>query len=397
MKKWIGLLCVLGSVSLWAAPQKENTPPPPGIVIGQSDRWETVYLGSPSLEILADGTYVASHDWFGKDSGGRRTTIYESKDQGKTWRTIGEFPRQNSGSLFRIGETLYSIGFCKPGIPGISNECIAIRRSTDGGRTWSTPTDAQSGLIASDRSYYADPVPVLFAKGRVWWQIDISEKKTPDQPWPWFQTQIISAPVESDLLDAKNWTRSNIVEWVPHPCGKGWLEGNVVEAPNGELNVFMRVESLPAKTVARLHLSSDGKVLTYDPAKDLLDFPGGSSKFCIRYDEISRKYWSLTNLRLPQQRGVRSTLALVCSDDLETWEVRSIIYQMPLDFGNENGFQYCDWRIEGEDLIFVCRLGWYGKNFHDSNYITMDRIPHFRHRTRADDALPFAVPVREEK
>ena len=43
-------------------------------------------------------------------------------------------------------------------------------------------------------------------------------------------------------------------------------------------------------------------------------------------------------------------------------------------------------------MISVARLGWYGKNFHDSNYMIFDTIEGFRERTRQDDAKLFELP-----
>ena len=43
------------------------------------------------------------------------------------------------------------------------------------------------------------------------------------------------------------------------------------------------------------------------------------------------------------------------------------------------GFQYVDFAIEGEDLLFLCRTALNGANsFHDSNYSTFHRIKNFR-------------------
>lgn len=377
-----------GENVLQADPQRENTPNPPGTIIDASSNWKTVYLGSPSMEILDNGTIVASHDWFGKESGGQHTTIFESQDQGSSWKKIGEFRNQNSGTMFKKGQSLYLIGFCRPGIKGKSNDCIAIRRSNDGGKTWTEPKDEKSGLLFSDKKYYSDPVPVLVHNGRIWWQIDVLGDET-GKKWPsWFKTMVISAPENSDLLNAENWTESNIVEWIPDKRFSGWLEGNVVADPEQNLFVMMRLEN-PGKAdhTAMLPLSKDGKQLTYDPKTDLIKFPGGSSKFAIRYDSVSKKYWSLTCwVRSDWKKGIRNTLALVSSPDLKNWEVRSIIYQQPNPL---NAFQYVDWRIVGNDIYFVCRLAWYGSNFHDSNYFSFDKILNFRERTRKDDAKMF--------
>lgn len=369
---------------LQAASQRENTPPPPGIIIDASSNWQTIYLGSPSMEILDNGTILASHDWFGKESGGQHTTIFESKDQGANWKKIGEFRKQNSSTMFKVGKSLFMIGFCRPEIAGKSNDCVAIRRSDDGGRTWTEPTDSQNGLIFSDMKYYTDPVPVLRYNGRIWWQIDVLGKE--EKKWPsWFKTAVISAPEDSDLLDAKNWIKSSVVSWIPDKRFAGWLEGNVVSDPQGKLFVIMRLEDAGrADHVAMLPLSNDGKILTYNPKTDIIKFPGGSSKFAIRYDSVSQKYWALTCWVRPDwKKGIRNTLALVCSADLKDWEVRSVVYQQP---NRLNGFQYIDWRIVGDDIFFVCRLGWFGSNFHDSNYLSFDKIKNFRERTRKDDA-----------
>lgn len=385
----VWVLLILSSIgAVHAAPQRENTPPPPGTVIARSVDWEKAFLGSPSMEILSNGTYVFTHDNFNK-----HTDVYQSTDRGNTWAKVGQFDRQRSGTLFAIADVLYQVGYAMPEIKGVSPSCVAIRKSTDGGKTWSEPVDAKTGLLLSDASYYTDPVPVLVHRGRVWWQVDLVDRSR-KADWPGqFGMMAISAPMDSDLLDAANWTRSNAVPWPSHRHFTGWLEGNVVAAPDGSLHILARVEDRKrpgggGRTVARLDLSADGKTLRFDPENGFLDFPGGAAKFCIRYDDVSRKYWALTNWVQPGQKGARTTLALVCSDDLKDWDVRSIIYQHAK--GNDvAGFQYCDWRIIGDDVHFVCRLGWYGKNFHDSNYMIFDTIKHFRRRTRQDDAKRF--------
>jgi len=358
-------------------------------VTARSTNWEKAFLGSPSMEILSDGTYVFTHDDFDK-----HTDVYQSPDRGRTWKKIGQFTRQRSGTLFAIRDALYQVGFAMPKLKGVSDRCVAIRKSTDGGKTWTEPKDGQTGLILSDTAYYADPVPVLFHAGRVWWQVDVVEPKCKDGTgFPRFGMMVISAPIDSDLLNAASWTRSNAVPWQPYQRYAGWLEGNVVASPSGSLHVLARVEDWKqpgggGKTVARLDLSPDGRTLSFDPKTGFIPFPGGAAKFCIRYDEFTCKYWALTNWVQPGQRGARTTLALVCSPDLVNWEVRSIVYQHA-GANDVAGFQYCDWRIVGDDIHFVCRLGWYGKNFHDSNYMIFDTVKGFRQRTRSDDAKKF--------
>lgn len=71
----------------------------------------------------------------------------------------------------------------------------------------------------------------------------------------------------------------------------GWLESNVVIAKNGSIYSIARVNSLPVANKASLtYMGPDApRFIRY------IDFPGGMSKFSIRYDSILEKYIALTN------------------------------------------------------------------------------------------------------
>jgi len=280
------------SASLFA--DGEN--PPPGTVIDASTDFAQLHLGAPSMEILPDGTYIASHDWFGQKQT-NSTVVFESLDQGKTWSKIAEIPNQKAAMLFYTAGKLWLIGWMEPE-PGIPNSSIVIRRSDDGGHTWSKPADGKSGLLLSDRKYFCDPAPVLIHNGRVWKEAElVGPKEDSARNWATgFQPLMMSAPIDSDLLDRDNWTFSNPVAWTPHPGLGGWLEGNALFDPDGKMLIMMRVDDIKeCGKAARLNLSDDFKTLSYDPASGFTAMPGGCKKFVIRYDEVTKKYWSLVN------------------------------------------------------------------------------------------------------
>jgi hypothetical protein len=143
-----------------------------------------------------------------------------------------------------------------------------------------------------------------------------------------------------------------------------------------------------AQTAALLNVSDDGREVTFDSETGFLDFPGGHTKFTIRFDPVSGLYWSLAN---PTDGGaVRNVLAASTSRDLRTWTVRTILLRHP-DRGH-HAFQYPDWLFDAEDLIALSRTAFDddeggAHNFHDANYLTFHRVPRFRERTVEDAPL----------
>jgi hypothetical protein len=220
---------------------------------------------------------------------------------------------------------------------------------------------------------------------------------------------MLSVPVDADLLDAKNWTFSEPLPsdraWNGNDMG-GWLEGNAVVAPSGELVDVLRVETRsPDEKAAIVHVSADGKTMTFDPAKDFVDFPGGAKKFAIRYDPQSKTYWSLASIVHERHRsngpaGIRNTLALIGSSNLKDWTVRCILLYHPEVA--KHGFQYVDWLFDGEDIIAACRTAWDDSeggahNKHDANYLTFHRVANFRKLTMAESVpMPEKAEVRIE-
>lgn len=358
----------------------------PGTVVSYSLASSTKFIGSPGLAKLADGTLVASHDEFGggssQDTSGI-TRIDRSTDSGLSWSPSAVINGAFWSNLFVHNGALYLLGTSHQ----YGN--AVIRRSTDGGQSWSTPTSPASGLLASNGQYHCAPMPVIEHNGRLWRAM---ERRDPASGWaPNFRACMMSVPVGANLLDASQWTFSNFLpsqsNWLNSQFG-GWLEGNAVVDPAGNLVNLLRVDhpGFPEKS-AMTRVSADGQTITFNPASDFIEIPGGAKKFAIRRDATTGRYWSLANVVPPiYQSGrhpasTRNTLNLISSENLRDWSDHGVVLQHP-DV-SKHGYQYIEWQFDGNDIIAVSRTAFDDNaggaaNYHDANCLTFHRFPDFR-------------------
>jgi len=168
----------------------------PGVVVAHRAGANGIYIGSPSLAILPDGGYVASHDEFGPDSGmetSGRTRVFRSADRGKSWRQGAEIDGQFHSRLFVHRGRLYLLGTNR-----VSGN-VVIRRSADGGGTWSTPSGPRAGLLHEGTGFRAAPTPVIEHAGRLWCAM---ERRDPPREEAPNLACMLSVPADADLLDA---------------------------------------------------------------------------------------------------------------------------------------------------------------------------------------------------
>ena len=133
-------------------------------------------------------------------------------------------------------------------------------------------------------------------------------------------------------------------------------------------------------------ISSGGfRDVSWNPPEDVIDFVGGGTKFTIRYDPKTRRYWSLVN-KQKDPDTYRNVVVLTSSADLRHWKLESRIFNQ-IDRA-DRAFQYIDWLFEGDDIIALSRTAWDGAHRpHDANYLTFHRIRNFRTRTLQDPPL----------
>lgn len=363
----------------------------PGVVITHRPASTGIYVGSPSLAVLPDGRYVASHDEFGPASTEHTRAVshvFRSEDHGATWKEIAAIHGAFWSSLFVHRDALYLLG------PDKHHGNVVIRRSRDGGVTWTSPDDPNTGLLRENGEYHCAPMQVIEHRGRLWRTM---ERRDPPEAWGAnYRAGMMSLAVEADLLHATNWTWAEFLpsarEWNAGDMG-GWLEGNAVVAPDGHLVNLLRVHTRsPDEKLAWVNVSADGKALSFDPLTGFVAFPGGAKKFVIRRDPRAGIYFGLASIVLDRHRrenpsGIRNALALVASTDLRRWGTRCVLLYHP-DTAR-HGFQYPDWQFDGDDLIAVVRTAFDDEeggahNAHDANYLTFHRWPRFRELTQAD-------------
>lgn len=361
----------------------------PGKVLGHKAGASNIYLGSPSICKLANGHLIASNDFFGPNpearvDGKSVTRIYKSEDGGATWYIVTDLVEQFMSNLFVHKGNLYIIG-----LAGNSGN-VVIRKSTDQGLTWTTPTSSTNGILKVGR-FHTAPTPVVSHNGRLWRAMEDVEGDI--QTWPkMFRAFMMSVDEDDDLLNAANWLSSNAMPYDASYVGGyfyGWLEGNAVVGPGGNMLNVARVHTFDKyrERVALINVNATGSTSSFNATTGFKDFPGGGKKFTIRYDSTSNKYWTLSSYVPVAYRGdisldkVRNTLALCSSTDLVNWDIDSTILNHPDTL--YHAFQYVDWQFDGNDIIAVSRTayddGLGGANSaHNNNYFTFHRITNYQ-------------------
>lgn len=318
------------------------------------------------------------------------TRVFRSSDNGSSWTAASVVNGAFWSTLFVHRDALYLLGSTK------EYGDTVIRRSNDGGFTWTTPSTAATGLLAGGGQYHCAPMPVISHDGRLWRAM---ERRVPASGWGTnFCAGMLSVPENADLLDAANWTISNLLPsdtaWLGGKFG-GWLEGNAVVEPGGNLVNILRVHQPDyPEAVAVVSVSRDGLTLLFDPSSGFRGMPGGAKKFAIRHDPASGRYWSLVShvpaaYQNTHPSSTRNTLALVSSPDLVTWTNHGTILSHPDVL--RHGFQYVEWIFDGDDIIATCRTAFDdtaggAPNYHDANHLTFHRVRNFRNF--GDEPLP---------
>ncbi len=328
------------------------------------------YLCSPSLIRLENGDLLASMDLYASGAPQNLTLIYISHDDGETWEHHSELFPCFWGKMFLCGGALYMLG--------CSTEYgdVLIGRSNDGGKTWTKPTVLlRGGCHAKQVGWHRAPMPVLIKSGRVMTDIQYgawSEKV--------FCDAVLSAPADSDLLVAENWVCTELFDAREHisPLPEkiwGGIEGNVIETPEGRVVDFLRFAD------------KNALILDYDPENpedepklnSVIDFPATASKFNIVFDDVTKKYYAIVSYALDEPMTKRNLLSLIRSEDLINWELCRHLIDRRDEDPKQVGFQYVDFFIEGEDILYLCRTAWGGANsFHNSNLTTFHKIKKFR-------------------
>ncbi len=331
-------------------------------------------LCSPSLLRHPEGYLLASMDVYGHAKPQNLTLIFRSDDDGKTWHYVSELFPCFWGRLFLYEGDVYMIA--------CSTEYgdLLIGRSTDGAKTFSEPTVLLRGGNGknNEAGVHKNPQPMLEYNGRLW---NTMEWGAWGQPYC-HAAMVMSAKLGSDLLDADSWLFSEPVKydqnWDGIPKGKsgGTIEGCLV-VHNDKLYNIMRYDMTQLSPSYGYALAYE--VDTDDPEAPLrydrpINFPANHAKFQIKYDKKRKKYYSIASfIKDDEHKSARNTLALMESADLDNWKVERILH----DKGNKwkVGFQYVDFYIEGDRIIYLCRTAINGaESFHNSNYSTFGTI-----------------------
>ena len=334
------------------------------------------YLCSPSLVRHPDGYLLASMDLYAGACPQNLTLIFRSDDDGESWHYVSELMPCFWGKLFVHKNELYMLA--------CSTEYgdLLIGKSLDGGKTFSAPVSLLRGLNGKNGScgVHKNPQNMLVYGGRLYGTLEWGSWKNTEY---YHAAMVMSCDEDADLLDPESWHFSEPLKYDAAWEGtasdgtKGNIEGTLCVAPDGKLYNLMRYQTSEKKILAYLVNTDDPDApLSYSHA---IELPATPSKFMIKKDNASGRYYSVATRRIDEPQTRRNLLSLMASYDLKSWTVVCDLIDKRNEDPDKIGFQYVDFEIEGDDIIYLCRTAINGANsYHNSNYHTFHRIKDFR-------------------
>lgn len=335
------------------------------------------YLCSPSLVRHPEGFLLASMDVYASGHPQNLTLIFRSDDEGESWYYVSELMPCFWGKLFVHRGELYMLA--------CSTEYgdLLIGKSTDGGRTFGAPVTLLRGSNGKNGNtgVHKNPQNIVHYKGRIYETLEWGAWANQEYG---HAAMVMSCEEEDDLLVPENWSFTEPVRFerfAPElselPDATMTIEGTLVVDQEGRLLNIMRFGQYGQALVYQVNTKDPEAPLEY---LRCMEFPANYSKFMIKYDEGSKRYYTVADrLYDPGKKSARNLLSLMCSEDLKQWRVVCDLYDFRAEDHRKVGLQYVDFSIEGNDLIYLCRTAMNGaNNFHDSNYSTFHRIRNYR-------------------
>ncbi len=277
------------------------------------------------------------------------TCLKRSTDGGDTWRTLAYVADMRWAALTELGGRIYLMGNQSSGGSAMIAE-------------WNPANESLRTAVLGLQVMGSAPCAVAVANDRIYRA---------------HNGFVISAPTDSDLLDASSWTVSNAVhpllsrETYERVTGKKtdpdkrfWLEeGNVVVGPDGQICLLYRIDASPTwGHAALLHLSPDGKVASVPAGMEspVIDFPSNQSKFMIKRDPKTGNYITFVSLPTADFTHQRNVLGMLVSEDLIRWRVADTVLvdrQMMNDWLSiyAHAYQYADFDFDGDDIVLIVR------------------------------------------
>ena len=395
--------------------------------VAYHDEPSQIYLGSPSIVRLSSGRLVASHDFFGAGYSlkPRNVSIYVSDDNAQSWSFLSYIKNSYWTTLAVYNDMIYAIGTDKD-----DDGNVIVHRSSDNGTTW-LYNGKDDGVILFAGKFATGATPIVIANGVMYRAVEYWPSPS---RWPTdFQAAVISCDVskwmatdhqgDDPVMNSNHWRITPPLpfnqSWIPksYPilAAPGVLEGNIVILPGassqGNIRVLnvLRFNSVPLVNLAIiLELNQTSNILSF---RSIIPFPGGMTKFTIRYDPVSQTYLSFVNPVTssidPSQRNILSlsyTKDLINLSDWHTLTDRLLYDDTGFNVDDSlryTGFQYVDWQFDrfslssnqssciewncdgGPHLIYLIRTSYRGANsYHNSNRITFKTLDNYRRLVR---------------
>lgn len=365
-----------------------------------------VYVGSPTIWKMPNGSCLAAHDFFGHTTLNSTVQVFvdhtgRCAGPAARWEYAGNVTGMYWANLF--APVIAPAAVEQPGVVylfGVSDgdhakaRSIVISSSRDYGRTWSRPSVLVPDLPGGGLVYHCAPTPVLTASdGRLYRAFEVYHNYTAVM----IRTRQPYAGAGADLLSPGTWELSAPLTFDPkyYPTGWtghfGWQEGNAVEGPDGGIYDILRIDGqTPAvhNKAAVVQVGGSGAEFGRLSFDRIIDFPSTSSKFTIRRHPVSKKYYALSTDVTPAAVAggwvyARNHLVLAQSDNLWNWTTCGTLLSddtgmPPADSARYTGFHYVDWVFDSDDILYSVRAGYRGSNtFHNANRLLVKRLPSF--------------------